>query len=249
MPRLLWVLLAVSLAHSQSFEVASVHLHEGPLSRMMVLSISGTRVKMEGYSVFLFIMEAYRLKKFQISLEPVVRQGQDLREVYYDIDARTPGDGPAKPDDVRRMLQTLLAERFHLQAHHEKKDMPVYSLTAGNRQPGMKPNASGDPCSFHVQVARDRRNYVESFVNCGLDALVDQLGNLVDDRPVVDRTGLTGTYDYNLTATPAFISGDRPEPGDIDVFAALQGMGLKLERQKATIDVLTIDRVTTPTAN
>ncbi len=249
MSRLLWILLAALPAHSQSFEVASIRPHQGPLSRMMVLSISGTRVKMEGYSVFLLVMEAYRLKKFQISLEPVVRQGQDLREIYYDIDARTPGDGPAKPDDVRRMLQALLAERFHLQAHRENKDMPVYSLTTGKRSPALKPNASGDRCSFHVQVAKDRRNYVESFVNCGLDALVDQLGNLVDDRPVVDRTGLTGTYDYNLTATPSFISGDRPEPGDIDVFAALQGLGLKLERQKAAIEILTIDRVSKPTEN
>ena len=114
-------------------------------------------------------MEAYRLKKFQISLEPVVRQGQDLREIYYDIDARTPGAGNAKPDDVRLMLQALLAERFHLQAHRDRKEMPVYSLTAGKQPPSLKPNASGDPCSFHVQVAKDRRNYVESLVNCGVD--------------------------------------------------------------------------------
>ncbi|MDR3700560.1 MAG: TIGR03435 family protein [Candidatus Sulfopaludibacter sp.] len=249
MRKSVWILAAFSLAHAQSFEVASIRLHPGPLSRMMVLSISGTRIKMEGYSAFMLVMEAYRLKNFQISLERVARQEEDLRTVMYDIDARTPGERPATPDDVRKMLQTLLAERFHLAVHRESKEMPVYALVAGAELPGLKESAAGDPCSFHVQVAKDRRKYEESFTNCGIDELVNQLGTLVDDRPVVDRTRLTGTYDFRLIATPAFINGDRPEPGDIDVFAALQGMGLKLERQKAAIEILTIDRVSKPTDN
>ena len=69
-------------------------------------------------------------------------------------------------------------------------------------------------------------------------------------RPVLDKTGLTGLYDIKFAATPEFRLRDSTEPGDVDVFEAVQNqLGLKLESQKADIEVLVVDHIERPSAN
>jgi uncharacterized protein (TIGR03435 family) len=70
------------------------------------------------------------------------------------------------------------------------------------------------------------------------------------DRPVVDRTGLTGTYDLKLEATPEWRIDSNPDPNEVSIFTAVkEQLGLKLEAQKAMIEILVIDRVEKPSAN
>jgi uncharacterized protein (TIGR03435 family) len=70
------------------------------------------------------------------------------------------------------------------------------------------------------------------------------------DRPVVDRTGLTGTYDFNIDATPESRIDGNPDPNEISIFTAVkEQLGLKLEPQKAMVEILVIDRMGKPSAN
>ncbi|HWB85118.1 MAG TPA: TIGR03435 family protein [Bryobacteraceae bacterium] len=217
----------------------------------MDLTISGTRVRMEGYSVFSLIMEAYNVKQFQISLASLPSQDREVREVMYDIDARAPGTGVPPRQDVRAMVQTLLVNRFHLAVHRESKEMSVYALVVSKEGERLKKSADEGEPSMHTGIASNGRNYEITFSRCRIDDLTDQLMNLLNGKgePVVDRTGLTGRYDFSLIATPEFKLRSSSAPGDIDVFSAVQQLGLRLERQKLPIEMIAVDHVTKPTAN
>ena len=230
------------------FEVASVRVHDAPLTRIMGLTISGTRVRLEGYSVFGLVMEAYRVKNFQVSLARVSRQESEIGEVYYDIDARTPGERSASRPELARMLQTLLMDRFRLAIHRETREMQVFALVEGKGGGRLKKSEGSGECAVRVQVSGNGRTYDEVFTNCKLDALVDQLGNLVSG-PVVNQADLSGVYDFRIVATPGFLGRQGGEAEDIGVASALAGLGLKLERRKVAIEVIAVDHVERPSAN
>jgi len=70
------------------------------------------------------------------------------------------------------------------------------------------------------------------------------------NRPVLDKTGLTGRYDIKLAATPEFRLFNGSEPGDVDISDAIQNqLGLKLESQKTVIEIMVVDHIEKPTAN
>ncbi len=232
-----------------AFEVASIKPHQGPLTRIMDFKVSGSRVTMEAYSVFLLVLDAYHLKgNYQISLAPVSRQEDEIREVMYDVAARAPGNTVFPRDEIRKMLQTLLADRFHLAIHRETREMPVYALLQGKDGIKLKPRVSDEPCSMHHKSAGDGRNYEETFSNCPIEELAKQLAQRSMDRPVVDKTGLTGTYDFRLVVMPGPGSDGTSEP-DVTISSPLRELGLKLESQKAPVEIVVVDRVQKPTEN
>src|SRR5580658_7821152 len=106
---------AVSFGQSkpQAFEVASIKPHQGPLTRIADFRASGPRLSLEGYSAYLLIFEAYRVRNYQVSLASATLPGFD----YYDIEAKAEGDGSPTRDEFRDMLKTLLADRFKLRIH------------------------------------------------------------------------------------------------------------------------------------
>ena len=260
MRKTFWIASAAAIAAMNSFrlpaqspppvfEVASIKPHQGPLSRIMDFKVSGSRVTMEGYSAFLLVLDAYHLKgNYQISLAAVPRQEDEIREVMYDVVARAPGKTAPARDEIRKMLQTLLADRFKLAIHRETREMPVYALVVGKNGPRLKLSVVGDPCSMHQRSASDGRNYEETFSNCPIEELVKQLEQLGIDRPVVDKTGLTGTYDFRLVVTPEFRSHSVSDL-DVTTSTALREFGLKLESQKAPIEIVVIDQIKKPTEN
>jgi uncharacterized protein (TIGR03435 family) len=76
------------------------------------------------------------------------------------------------------------------------------------------------------------------------------LGSFVTDRPVIDRTGLTGTYKLRIEATPEFRINGNPQPDDLSIFTAVQEqLGLKLEPSTAPVDILVIDSAQKPSEN
>jgi len=90
-------------------------------------------------------------------------------------------------DEVRKMLQTLLTDRFKLSLHREMKPMPVYALVTGKNGPKLK-GASGDAeCAVNVSVATGGQSY--SFLNCMIGALIDHLNNGIVDRAIVNFRG------------------------------------------------------------
>ena len=213
----------------------------------MGLTISGPRLTLEGYTIPQLVIEAYGLKGiWQLSLAAVPGQN-DLLNVYYDIAARAPGETPITKDESRKMLQTLLADRFHLSIHRETKELPVYALLIGTN--GLQPKASTatGECAVHVSVVTGGQSY--SLSNCTIDVLVDLLGNGLVDRPVIDKTQLTAKYDFRLAAMPDFMGRNRSDPADLSPFTAIQDLGLRLQAQTAPVEIIAVDRVEKPSAN
>jgi uncharacterized protein (TIGR03435 family) len=127
------------------------------------------------------------------------------------------------------------------------RELSVFALVVGKSGPKFKESAPDAVASLRVGV--NGRNQITALTNRTMADLVQQLP-VYTGRPVLDKTGLTGTYDIKLEATPSFRINRDPDPADISVFDAVQQqLGLKLEAQKAMIDVLVIDHVEKPTGN
>jgi len=195
-----------------------------------------------GYNVQFLIQDAYNLKKYRASFAPSARPEDD---VYYDIVAKAEGSSKPTNEQIRLMLQTLLAERFHLKFRREQKEMPVYLLVIGKDGPKFK--ESGADAKVSVSRGFHGRNQYVQITKLGLDNLTDEIWV---DRPVVNRTGLTGLYDMRLEATPDSSLSREPQPEDVDIFRAIQDqLGLRLVADKAAIDLLVVEHVERPSGN
>jgi len=169
---------------------------------------------------------------------------------FYDIDAKVAGEdvaayGKLASKDKNRMLQSLLAERFRLKAQIEQREIPIYQLVLAKGGPKMK-EATADEASKAAMMMHGRGKIDSIFMP--LTSLPWILNSEVG-RPVVDKTGLTGKYDFTLDYVPA-AKAAIDDSGGPSIFTALQEqLGLKLEPATAPMDVLVIDSVERPTAN
>lgn len=248
MTRMLLALLTVLPLFGQSFEAVSIRRYQGDARRSGPLSVSSTLIRLQGFTVFGLVLDAYHLRDFQLSFGSVAPEN-DIYDTMYDIVARAPGDQRPSVDEVRRMLQTLLAERFKLKVHHDSKEMPVYVLVTGKGGPKLRPGDADAPCKVQTALAGDGRNNEETFTSCPILRLADRLGNMIGEHPVLDQTGLTGVYDFKLVAIPAYRSRARTDSADISPFTAVGELGLRMITQKAQIDVLVVDHLEKPTEN
>lgn len=240
-------LAAGAFAQTPRFEVASIRPHQPPTPRISI-STTGPRLIAEATTTFGLITWAYGLKNYQISPAPALSRSEALYTMY-DVAAKAEGEAEPTQDQFRHMLQGLLADRFKLKTHRESREMEVYALVIGKSGPKLKPSsADGSPMGYmHVEG----RNYHATRAKATMDDIVQAIANSFLDRPVVDHTGLDGNYVLDLTYTPDIRSnrGD-PDPGDISIFTAVQEqLGLRLEPQKASVEVLAIDSVEKPSEN
>jgi uncharacterized protein (TIGR03435 family) len=160
-----------------------------------------------------------------------------------------------------RQVQLLLEDRFRLKMHTEQREIPVYALVVAKGGPKIKlsdDKSSPEQFGLHGFVGgrgiRDFGNGRFFGIGNSIDQLVSKLaisaaGDL--DRPVVNMTGLTGLYDFQLQWTPGLgAASDQPDSSRPDLFTAVQEqLGLKLEPRKSSMDVLVIDHVELPTEN
>jgi len=95
------------------------------------------------------------------------------------------------------------------------------------------------------------RNQYMKGSKASMEWLAEMIPNIAFvDRPIVDKTGLTGAYDIRIEATPEFRINNNPDPSDISIFSAVQDqLGLRLEPQKAMIEVLIVDHIEKPSEN
>jgi uncharacterized protein (TIGR03435 family) len=227
-----------------AFEVASIRIHQGPLQTIMGFNSSGSLLNLEGYSVSGLIMEAYNLKTYQLD-----NAGSDWQQnTFYDVAARAEeGTTPTK-DEFRKMLQILLVERFNFKFHREQKEMPVYAMIV--EKGGAKFKESPNDEVFVGNHGVHGRNQNLSASHMTMESLANEIGNTFVDRPVIDRTGLNGTYDFKIEATPEFRYNRDPQSEDISVFSAIrEQLGLRLDPQKANVEVLIVDHVEKPSEN
>jgi len=172
-----------------------------------------------------------------------------LKESFYSIDAKVSGEDAgayAKLSGKQRslMLQQLLADRFAMKSHRETKDLPIYALAIAKGGSKLK-EASSDEAALGMMRMRGKGE-IDS-VGSSIDSLPGFLTRELD-RPVVDKTGLTGKYDFTLRFAEG--PGAEPDPDAASIFTAVQEqLGLKLEPSKAPIEVLVIDHIEKPSAN
>ena len=172
----------------------------------------------------------------------------------FDIAATFSGEGEPSPSQIQSLIRKLLDGSFKLRVHHAKKELPVYALSkAGDtKKTALRAAISNQPEDLHFQDLGKLK------VNGGsMQEFVFVMQSSVLDRPVIDRTGLTGRYDFTLDWTPddsqfRAWGAKIPHPaGGVDqpppLTAAMQEqLGLKIESTMASVDTIVVDHVEKP---
>ena len=174
-----------------------------------------------------------------------------MQSARFDIVAKAPG--PASDDEMRAMMQRLLASRFGLVVHHEKKELAALALVATKDGPKLKPSDSQGESEFRGEgngrpVLHLNRMSMHEFATLLSEPM---------RKPVVDLTGIPGTFDILLDATnyapPPPAPGEhreREDEGYMVVRAIQDQLGLRLEPRKLSMDTLVVDHAEkNPTEN
>lgn len=222
------------------FEAASVKLARG--GAVKIESDPG-RLTITDESVEVLIRLAYGLREYQF-VGPAW-----LHTARYDIVATTAS--PQSRSVQLTMLRSLLIDRFKLASHRELKTLPVYALIAGKTGPKLKLMDENLPAPFELYSnfsmapaapggATELRGYGS------LGQLSDFLTR-VAERPVLDRTGIAGNFEFRLLCAVDGFPGFDTSP---TVFDAVQSqLGLKLEARSSEIEITVVDHVEKPTEN
>jgi uncharacterized protein (TIGR03435 family) len=252
-----------------SFDVASIKPNiEG--GGFTFAPLSGGRLTVKNNVVSNLIGNAYDVQNYQIVGGPAW-----LNSDRFDIQARAEGN-PARPQ-MMRMLQTLLEDRFKLRVHRETRELPVFTLSVAKSGLKLEPwkegscvavdwsNPPAPPargqerpkyCGNNVVLPKGP-NMAWSATKIDMAGLTGALSSVMR-RTVIDKTGLTGTFDVQLEWTrdeaPAAPPGPAGEPATeisgTSIFTALQErLGLQLKSDKGPVEVLVIDRLEKPDAN
>jgi uncharacterized protein (TIGR03435 family) len=240
--------LATGLLFAQSFEVAAIHELQPPFQRLKDMRISGSRVTFEGYNVLMLLAEAYDVRNYQLERNSIPGK---LTGTYYLIEATALSDLSLSKTQARSMLQNLLADRFHLKIHRETRTMPVDALVVDKSGEKLNPGTGDSDCaSLTGPVKPTDRNYRYQFKNCTIEPFVTVLnGTPGADRPVIDKTGLTGRYDISIFATPEFRMQNSVEPGDISIRDSIRQLGLRLNAENDPVEMIVVDHIEAPTPN
>jgi uncharacterized protein (TIGR03435 family) len=267
MPKLVSIVVAAlalhaSLLHAQelalptpaaaklTFDIISIH-PAPPTERGGGIKAmpSGQGYLAQAVPVRLMISLLYKIPSRQITGGP-----EWINTELFDIQAKA--DKAYSLDDLHAMFQNLLADRFGLAFHVEKKEGNVYALTLDGSGLKMRPDTSPEDFEIPVQFSREA---TITGTRVPMNYLCWQLGQFLqntDERPVINRTGLTGNYDFTLLFLPELPPGidkDKLPPGFLDrpnLFTALrEQLGLKLVPQKGPITYMVIDRVEKPSSN
>jgi len=190
---------------------------------------------------------AYNLQEKQILDAPAW-----FGSTTYDIEAQAEAGQPLAAE-FRVMMQHLLAERFGMKTHRESRTMPAYALVVAKGGPKLGVAKDDPDMPPGVRIQKGQHQYMRAYgVHGTMAQLAAELQRVETDRPVVDKTGITGEYNFSLTATSekAHFPGDTPATGDDApplLFSAIQDqLGLKLEAVKTEVECLVVDHVERP---
>ena len=260
-------------AGNPAFEVASVRPNKSGDGRVMLGVQPGGRFTATNVPLKMLLRQAYNVQDFQVVGGPAW-----LASDRFDVVAKAAEEG-INFETMRPLVRSLLADRFKLKVHSETRQMPIYALVKarsdGTLGPSMKPSSAdcaalmgrrgggpppappppGQPadCSFIIGIGK------MSVGGMPVSNLATALSPMVG-RIVLDKTGLTGNYSYELTYSPEQLGGSPPQllngaPPTIDpntpsIFTALQEqLGLKLDSDRGPVEVLVVDSAEQPTAD
>jgi len=249
-----------------SFQVASIKRNTAVnLRRKGVFARPGGQLAAENAPLLLLIQNAYGVQAYQVVGGPPW-----MNTDGYDIEAK--GENETSGKELGLMLQSLLADRFKLTLHREKRQLPVYEIGAAKGNFSPPPSKEGclgegdgppqppgsTPCG-KVRITISPTGLQMDGGKAPMSELVKVLA-VVLNRPVIDQSGFAGLLDVHLAFTPDENTQGLPapmpdetratDPNRPNIFSALQEqLGLKLTPSKGPVEVLVIDHVERPTAN
>lgn len=233
------------------FEVAAIKPSK-PDSQGQHWRGSADRILIENYTLRRLIRSAYGLKT-----DSQILGGPDwLDKQAFDINAKIDDaeiakmvkmDRVARQHDQDEMLQSLLAERFGLKARLEQRTMPVYALVVAKSGAKLTPTSAATAAKGNNINTNNGRMTANAI---SMDSLVDDLAyqRETGGRMVLNRTGLTGEYDFKLDWAEDNGDGTQADPALPGLFTALQEqLGLKLQPEKGSVQVVIVGSATKPT--
>ena len=224
-------------------EVATIKPTDPSMTRDN-LAIHGRHFIIENKTVEFLVTAAYGLQAKQVVGAPGWFSSDK-----YDVDGTPDVEGQPSLKQMQSMLKKLLADRFGLVAHSDKKEMSVYAIQVAKT--GAKMTKSlGDPKSLPNQNGgRDANGRVDRYSNVTMKDFAFILQFFLD-KPVVDQSGLQGRYDFVLKWTPNDANVADPATASPSIFTAMpEELGLRLESVRAPADVLVVDKLERPSEN
>jgi uncharacterized protein (TIGR03435 family) len=255
----------VVAAQRPTFEVASIKRNIEVSDRAFVRNEQGGRISVGNNTLRNIVRNAWRLQNFQIVGGP-----DWINTERWDIVAKA-ADNP-QPEQLLIMLQNLLIDRFKLVIKREMRDTPIYALVLArpDGRLGPKIQASTTDCATIIAASRARSGappppppgggplcgtrQTVGRMTTNSTTIADLARNLsqVAGRSIVDKTGLMGSFDLELTWTPdpqpGAAADARPAGDDtVSLFTAIQEqLGLKLDPQRGPVDTLVIESAARP---
>jgi uncharacterized protein (TIGR03435 family) len=251
-----------------TFDVATIKPNNSGATSMQGLTVNGRNFATRASSLADLISFSYEVQTKQIVGAP-----DWLDKDRYDIAAVPDIDGAPNPEQVRSMIRKLLADRFQLKFHKEKREMSAYVLTVSKSGSKLTPTEMKGPLPG-IGFRPMPGGLMLNMRNGTMADLTGFLQVIVLDRPVVNRTELKDKFDLTLKFTPdeTQFHGHPPKaPGAAsgagsgsggsgpatettesfpDLFQAFQQqLGLKLDAEKTAVDAIAIDHVEKPSAN
>jgi uncharacterized protein (TIGR03435 family) len=234
-----------------AFEVATIKPADTAKAGRYITMQGNDRFVAKYYNLKLLIAAA-----FDVSPRTISGGEGWIESDHYDILAVAPGAVRPNHDEQMSMLRSLLLDRFKLTFHREQKEFSLYQLEVAKGGSKMKAStaAPDDPVQLISTVYPQK--VVLPARNATMHDLVSLMQRAIFDRPVVDKTGLPGRFDFDLEWAPdetqfggalPVAPSDAPSP---PLFVAMQEqLGLKLEATRGPVDALVIDTAERPSAN
>jgi uncharacterized protein (TIGR03435 family) len=241
---------AQAQAAPPAFDVASVVVSTGREVNGFY-TYPGGRVSCHGCDMRYLLQKAFNVEGYQLSGAPLRNDSG-----RYDIEAKPPAASKASQamppypkappnEEQRQMLQSLLVERFQLRYHRDEQEGPIYLLI---RRSG----------ALHMEDSKDKTAYPWSgglgggmIMGDGMSGQNESMPDLAWrlssylEKPVIDQTGLTGSYDFRVE-----YSADEQNPDVVSmILTTVQQLGLKLEPSRGPVETIVVERLEKPSAN
>jgi uncharacterized protein (TIGR03435 family) len=239
------IALCLNAATPPKFAAVSIHRQVPDDNSFFVKPPANGKFIATGATARLIVILAWDLQDSQIAGGPAW-----FATDRFVIEANSDDGRPHSAVETREMLQNMLAERFALRTHHEMREGTAYVLTVGKNGSKLRQSQTQ---STNVRVGANSI----LLEGAPLSRLAQLLSGILE-RPVIDRTGLEGTYDASLLWSPTQMINNAglvtlPKTADADqvsIFSAMQDqLGLGLVSERAPIDTLVIDSIDPPSAN
>ena len=245
---LVGIALACSIRAGEAdltFEAATLK-PSGPESATRRFLIQGRRFSTFHTSLADLVQFAYGLHPRQIANGPGW-----LTSAQFDVTGTAEGDAKPSEQEWMKMMAALLAERFQLRFHLEKRELSAYAIVVERNGQKLKPSV-GDPKGLPSLGFHGRGQLIARNVN--IADLAWELQSAVLDRPVVDQTGLTSRFDFTLAWTPdefqspAVVGANgATDEAFPNLFTAIrQQLGLRLGATKSRVDVMVVEHAALP---